>query len=194
MVLPSITNMFLDNGFLVLSVMLILCILVPWAILIVAFITFIVLIIRLKVLKVIKEAMKLNLISRSPVASILGSSISGLPSIRAYDKTTHFQTQFEGCVDVNGKAFMTFHLISRALGYYLDQTSIFFVVSFTFLCFAVRNDDNPLVLALAIQLINSVVGIIQFVVRISADIENYLNAISRCLEYSRLPTEPALRA
>ena len=49
-------------------------------------------------------------------------------------------------------------------------------------------------LALAIQLVNSLVGVFQFVVRISADIENYMNAISRCLEYSRLPTEPALRA
>ena len=107
--LPYITNMFLDNGFRVISVILILCILVPWAILIVALITFIVLIIRLKVLKVLKEAMKLNLMSRSPVASILGASIGGLPTIRAYDKTKHFQTEFEGYVDVNGKAFMTFH-------------------------------------------------------------------------------------
>ena len=67
------------------------------------------------------------------------------------------------------------------------------MVSFSFLCFAVRNDDNPLVLALAIQLVNSLVGVFQFVVRISADIENYMNAISRGLEYSRLPIEAPLR-
>ena len=66
------------------------------------------------------------------------------------------------------------------------------MISYSFLCFAVRNDDNPLLLALTIQLANSLVGIFQFVIRISSDLENYMNAISRCLEYSRLPTEAIL--
>lgn len=88
--LPVITNWFLENGLRVISVILILCIAVPWAILIIALVITIVLTIRLKVLKVLKEAMKLNLMSRSPVASILGASISGLPTIRAYDKAKHF--------------------------------------------------------------------------------------------------------
>lgn len=88
---------------------------------------------------------------------------------------------------------MTFHQLGRALGYYLDQASVLLVISYIFLCYGVRNDDNPLILALTIQLVNSLIGIFQFVIRISADIENYMNAISRCLEYARLPTEATLR-
>ena len=33
------------------------------------------------------------------------------------------------------------------------------VISYIFLCYGVRNDDNPLILALTIQLVNSLIGI-----------------------------------
>ena len=48
---------------------------------------------------------------------------------------------------------MTFHTLSRALGFYLDIISGFLVVAVIFTSLAVRNDDNPLTLALAIQLV-----------------------------------------
>ena len=81
---------------------------------------------------------------------------------------------------------MTFVHLTRTLGFVLDMTSIFLVVSYILMCFGVRNDDNPLLLALTIQLVNTLIGIFQFVIRISSDLENYMNAISRCLEYTRL--------
>lgn len=48
---------------------------------------------------------------------------------------------------------MTFHELGRAIGFYLDLISGFLVVTVVFICLAVRNDDNPLVLALGIQLV-----------------------------------------
>ena len=74
--------------------LVLLCIAVPWAILLVALVVTVGVTIRLKVVRVLKEAMKLNLMSRSPVATILGASISGLPTIRAYNQEKHFQTSF----------------------------------------------------------------------------------------------------
>lgn len=90
MVLPVITNWFLEVALRMISILVILCIAVPWSCFLVAFVIALALVIRLKVLRVIREAMKLNLISRSPVASLLGATLSGLPTIRAYNKVEHF--------------------------------------------------------------------------------------------------------
>lgn len=49
---------------------------------------------------------------------------------------------------------MTFHQLSRAIAFYLDVISGFLVVAVVYISLAVRNDDNPLILALAIQLVS----------------------------------------
>ena len=90
LVLPLIAAWFLENAIRVLSIIIIICVLVPWAIILVAIVLTIGIIIRSKVVPVLKEAMKLNLMSRSPIASILGATMSGLPTLRAYNKVQHF--------------------------------------------------------------------------------------------------------
>ena len=66
------------------------------------------------------------------------------------------------------------------------------MVSVVFVSLAVRNDDNPLLLSLAIQLVTQLLAVFQFVTRISSDIESYFSAVARCLEYSRLESEAPL--
>ena len=104
-----------------------------------------------------------------------------------------FQSKFEALVDSNGRAFMTFHTLSRALGFYLDVISGFLVIAVVFISLAVRNEDNPLTLALAIQLVSQILAAFQFVTRLSSDIESYLSAVARSLEYTRLKSEPSLK-
>lgn len=48
---------------------------------------------------------------------------------------------------------MTFHELSRAIGFYLDAISGFLVVSVVFVSIGVRTDDNPVLLGLVIQLV-----------------------------------------
>ena len=74
---------------------------------------------------------------------------------------------------------MTFHTLSRALDFYLDVISGFLVIAVVFISLAVRNDDNPLTLALAIQLVSQILAAFQFVTRLSSDIESYLSAVAR---------------
>ncbi len=62
----------------------------------------------------------------------------------------------------------------------------------TFVAFAVRTPSNVLLLALAIQIINSLLAYLQFMTRMSSDLENYLSSAVRCMEYTKLPVEPPL--
>ena len=153
MVLPVISTWFIDQLLIVVSIMILLCVAIPWATLAVAVVVVIVLLIRFKALLVQRESLKLDLMTRSPVATVLGASLSGLTTIRAYEKMPYFQSKFEGLLDANGRAFFTFHDLSRAIAFYLDILSGVLVISAVFVSLLVRTDENPLVLALGIQLV-----------------------------------------
>ena len=88
---------------------------------------------------------------------------------------------------------MTFHELSRAIGFYLHAMGALLGVAVYFISLAVRNEDNPLLLALGIQLVTQFIAPLQFVIRLSSDLESYLSAMSRCLEYTRLKTESPLK-
>ena len=90
MVLPVISTWFIDQLLIVLSIMILLCAAIPWSILAIGAVVTFVLFIRFKALLVQRESMKLDLISRSPVATVLGASLSGLTTIRAYNRLAHF--------------------------------------------------------------------------------------------------------
>ena len=93
-VLPVISTWFIDQLLIVISIMVLLCVAIPWSALAVAVVVAVVLLIRFRALLVQRESMKLELISRSPVASVLGISLSGLTTIRAYSKLDFFLTKF----------------------------------------------------------------------------------------------------
>ena len=108
--------------------------------------------------------------SRAPVASLLASCLSGLPTIRAFGSTQHFEAKFDAIVYANGRAFITLQYMSRALGFYLDILASIIIIASMFLAFAIRNDDNPLILGLALQQLASLLGFFQFIMRLSADL------------------------
>ena len=160
MVLPILSSWFIEICFNVAVLFTLLCITIPWASIVLAFVVCIVLVIRLKVMVVLKEAMRLNLLSRSPVATILGATLSGLSTIRAYTREHFFLKEFLGKIEINARAFMTFQLLSRSLGFYLDSICGLLIISSTFLSFVI--DRDPLLLAIVIQLLTTLLGSFQF--------------------------------
>ena len=79
---------------------------------------------------------------------------------------------------------MTYRALNRAIGFYLSLLGGLLAVAVYFTSVAVRNEENPLLLALGIQLATQVISVLQYVVRLSSHIESYLSAVARCLEYA----------
>ena len=155
-VLPLISTWFLDVLASTIASVVVLCLVLPWAMIVVAIAGIFVFIIRCKFMKVSSEAMSFNLRSRGPITTAISSSLLGLPDIRAYSKIDHFLNKYSCLVDQNARAFKTYHLVARALGFYLDALSVFVVVIASFLAFSTTTD--PILIALALQLTNSLIG------------------------------------
>ena len=143
-------------------------------------------------MRVTNATMQLELISRSPIATALGSALSGLPSIRAYRQQERFKSDFSFELERNGQAYFTFVALSRCLGFYLDFMCVVFSVATVFMSFFFRSNFNALALALAIQLVFDNLNTFQYGTRLSSELENYMTSVTRCLQYAKLESEAPL--
>ena len=85
LILAPLSDLFLQNYARVFSILIMISVLVPYLILPVCGLILVLLLVRCKAVPVTNKIMKIDLQSRSPMATQLGSSISGIATIRAYD-------------------------------------------------------------------------------------------------------------
>ena len=89
-VIAPVTDYFVLSYARVLTILGLTCVLIPYLLPAVFVLFCIVLLVRLRAMKVTNEVMKLELLTRSPISTQLGSSVTGLPTIRAYQRSEHF--------------------------------------------------------------------------------------------------------
>lgn len=84
LVLSPVTDYFVQAYARVFSIFILTCILMPYLLIAIALLLALLLMVRLWLMRYTNQTMKIELLSRSPVSTQLGSTVSGLPSIRAY--------------------------------------------------------------------------------------------------------------
>ncbi|OAD54195.1 hypothetical protein WN48_08258 [Eufriesea mexicana] len=131
-------------------------------------------------------------ITRSPVFDHLGATLQGLTTIRAFKAEKIVTTNFDDHQDLHTSTWFIFISTSRAFGFYIEVFCLIYVAIITviFLIFdnlAVAGD-----IGLVITQITAIVGILQWGMRQTAELENDMTSIERVLEYSRLEEEPFL--
>ncbi len=90
LVLAPVTDYFFQSYSRVFTILLFACYYVPWLLLAIGFFVLLLLLIRLRAMRVTNDTMKLELVSRSPLSTLLGASVSGLPAIRAFQQQSFF--------------------------------------------------------------------------------------------------------
>ncbi|XP_058637383.1 ATP-binding cassette sub-family C member 12 isoform X4 [Onychostoma macrolepis] len=123
-------------------------------------------------------------VSRSPWISLTTSTIQGLSTIHAYDKRKQYIEQFKMLSDINSNHFMLYNCGNRWLSFWLDflsATVTLIVALFVVLSSneAINTSQKGLALSYTIQL----TGILQFVVRLSTEVEAKFTSVERLLEY-----------
>ncbi|KAK7478989.1 hypothetical protein BaRGS_00029750 [Batillaria attramentaria] len=115
--------------------------------------------------------------TRSPVFSYLSASLQGLHTIRAFNMEDKCMEEFDAHQDLHSEAWFLF----------LSTTVSFCCV------FAADSLDAGLV-GLSITYSMTLMGLFQWGVRQSAEVENQMISVERVLEYSRLPSEGNLES
>uniref|UniRef100_A0A8P0P8L4 ATP binding cassette subfamily C member 4 n=1 Tax=Canis lupus familiaris TaxID=9615 RepID=A0A8P0P8L4_CANLF len=136
-----------------------------------------------------RDVKRLESTSRSPVFSHLSSSLQGLWTIRAYKAEERFQELFDAHQDLHSEAWFLFLTTSRWFAVRLDAICAMFVivVAFGSLILAKTVDAGQVGLALSYAL--TLMGMFQWSVRQSAEVENMMISVERVMEYTDLEKE-----
>ncbi|KAL7292212.1 hypothetical protein TKK_0014165 [Trichogramma kaykai] len=149
--------------------------------------------IRKVYLKTSKNIKRLEGMTRSPVFTHLNETLSGIATIRAYEAQTNLKYDFDRFQDVHTSSWYMFVTSSFAYAFILDMFTFIFITltAFTFLMLADQFDGGQV--GLAITQLMSIVLLVQWGMRQSAEVTNNLMSVERILEYTQVPPEKNLR-
>lgn len=191
--LPMTTFDFAQCFFMILGSILITVIVLPYALIILPVLLVIFVYIRMYYIATSRQVKRLESTTRSPVYSSFPSTIEGLALIRAFDAENRFLKSFFETQNENTRVFFSFLSCGRWLGFRLDILAFAFLLIVAPLCVVLRSQlglsGGVIGLVLSYMLEN--LGLIQWAVRQSAEVENFMVSAERVMEYSNLPSEAA---
>ncbi|KAL7423700.1 hypothetical protein Q5752_001282 [Cryptotrichosporon argae] len=141
-----------------------------------------------------RELKRLDAVSRSPIFSYFGETLSGLAVIRAFGQTARFRANNEARVDRNQACFVPAVTINRWLAVRLEFLGSCLMFSTALVSVAAlsysNNVDSGLVGLLMTYTI-SVTGALNWLVRSASEVEQNIVSVERVIGYAKLPSEAA---
>ncbi|XP_008188570.1 multidrug resistance-associated protein 4 isoform X1 [Acyrthosiphon pisum] len=139
-----------------------------------------------------RSVKRLEGITRSPVFTHLNASIQGLTTIRAFEAENILSNEFDVHQDLHSSAWYLFLTSSRAFGFWLDIICFIYTCIVTFSFLALRNSTFGGNVGLAITQAYGLAGVLQWMMRQMAELENNMTSVERVLEYTNLPQEGSI--
>ncbi|CAL7934381.1 unnamed protein product [Xylocopa violacea] len=138
-----------------------------------------------------RQLKRLESVSRSPIYSHFSETVSGAQMIRAFGVQNRFINESESKVDFNQVCYYPSIIANRWLAVRLEMVGnliIFFAA-----LFAVLNKDGigPGVAGLSISYALQVTQTLNWLVRMTSDVETNIVAVERIKEYGETPQEAA---
>ncbi len=138
-----------------------------------------------------RELKRLESVSRSPIYSHFGETVNGVQTIRAYNLQRQFIEESENKVDNNQKANYPSVVANRWLAVRLEMVGN--LIIFLSALFAVlgRESVTPGLVGLSISYALSVTQTLNWLVRMTSEVESNIVAVERLKEYAETETEAA---
>ncbi|XP_043228721.1 multidrug resistance-associated protein 1-like [Amphibalanus amphitrite] len=136
-----------------------------------------------------RQLKRLESVSRSPIYSHFGETISGAATIRAFGKVPEFTLKSEELVDDNQTCYYPSMIANRWLASRLDMVTaiiIFFAAVFGVLA---RDTIEVGLVGMSISYAMVVTQEFNWFVRMTSDVETDIVAVERIKEYSETPQE-----
>ncbi|XP_057563502.1 ATP-binding cassette sub-family C member 4-like [Hippopotamus amphibius kiboko] len=175
---------FIQTFLLVIGVASVMVAMIPWIAIPLAPLGIIFFVLRQYFLETSGDVKRLECATRSLVFSHLASSLRGLWTIRAYKAEQKFQEVFDEHQDLHSEAWLMLLTMSRWLAVRLDTVCAIFVTIVAFLCLILAETLDPGRAGLVLSLALTLMGMFQWCVRQSVEVENMMISVERVIEYT----------
>ncbi|KAF4111886.1 hypothetical protein G5714_006681 [Onychostoma macrolepis] len=162
---------------------------IPWILIPVFPLLIAFLFLRRYFLRTSRDVKRIESTTRSPVFSHLSSSLQGLWTIRAFKAEERFQQTFDAHQDLHSEAWFLFLTTSRWFAVRLDGMCSVFVTITAFGCLLLKDSMRAGDVGLALSYAVTLMGMFQWGVRQSAEVENMMTSVERVVEYTELESE-----
>lgn len=141
-----------------------------------------------KYLMAAREVKRLECIARSPIYQQFTSTMEGIVTIRAFQRTQHYVTQMQERIDNHAQAVWHLALFNQWFTFRINLLGSLFSLA-TALAVIWRSDVTGSVAGFALVFTNHLCFALASVSRTYATLEMNMNSVDRILEYSDLPIE-----
>uniref|UniRef100_A0A803T3C2 ATP binding cassette subfamily C member 2 n=1 Tax=Anolis carolinensis TaxID=28377 RepID=A0A803T3C2_ANOCA len=134
-----------------------------------------------------RQLRRLDSVTRSPIYSHFSETVSGLSVIRAYGHQERFLQHNEKIVDINQKSVYSWIVSNRWLAVRLEFVGNLVVFFAALLAVFARDPLNSGIVGLSISSALSVTQTLNWLVRMTSELETNIVAVERVHEYTEAP-------
>jgi ATP-binding cassette subfamily C (CFTR/MRP) protein 4 len=124
--------------------------------------------------------------ARSPVFSLLGEVLEGLPTVRAARLAPALRIRFAEALDMHSRAYFAWLAGARWLGVRLDILCLALLSVFALAAAGTRGSAPPALVGLALSQALGMANAFQWAVRQSSELETLLVSAQRLVEYAEI--------
>ncbi|XP_032595397.1 multidrug resistance-associated protein 1 isoform X13 [Drosophila grimshawi] len=187
-VLPQIFQVFCSQAFRVLATIVVISISTPIFLAVIVPIAFIYYFAQRFYVATSRQLMRLESVSRSPIYSHFGETVTGVSTIRAYTVQDRFIDESDGKVDKNQVCKYPSLIANRWLAVRLEMVGNL-IILFASLFAVLGGQTNPGLVGLSVSYALQVTQTLNWLVRMSSDIETNIVSVERIKEYGETKQE-----
>ncbi|XP_009877002.1 PREDICTED: canalicular multispecific organic anion transporter 1 [Apaloderma vittatum] len=136
-----------------------------------------------------RQLRRLDSVTRSPIYSHFGETVSGLSVIRAYGHQERFLKQNESIMDINQKSVYSWIISNRWLAIRLEFVGSLVVFFSALLAVISKNSLEGGIVGLSVSSALNVTQTLNWLVRTSSELETNIVAVERVHEYTKVKKE-----
>ena len=172
-----------------LGAVVLICISIPWMLILFPPLIFLFSIFRSKYMASMREIKRLEAITRSPIYAGFSATLDGLPTIRAYALQTKMKSIFKEFLNDNGRAWWAQLMVARWFGFRMDVEAGIVLVATAFFAVYFSDSIDPGLIGFTLVYSMNLSGLFQWTVRQSAEVETMMTGVERIARYATLPAE-----